>query len=75
MSDWYEIKEGECYHHIWTHALVRVTKVRWLEGFSGLVHWETLNGAKIDGVTSGVQEAQHFAEDFYLVHVSPAAAA
>lgn len=41
------------------------------EGITGLVHWETLNKTKIEGVTSAVQEAQHFLEDFYLVHVSP----
>lgn len=75
MPEWYEINEGECYRHILTRVLVRVTKVRWNEGFTGLVHWETLNGAKIDGVTSGVQEAQHFLEDFYLVHVNPTVAA
>ncbi len=74
MSD-YEINEGECYRHILTHVLVRVTKVRWHEGFTGLVHWEALNQHKIDGVTSGIQEGQHFLEDFSLVHVSPAIAA
>jgi len=71
MSDGYDINEGECYRHIWTHVLVRITKVRWHEGISGLVYWETLNETKIDGVTSGIQEAQHFLEDFYLVHIAP----
>lgn len=75
MSDWYEIKEGERYRHIRTHALVQVTKVRWHEGITGMVYWETLNEAKIDGVTWGIQEAQHFLEDFYLVDISPAVAA
>ncbi len=74
MSD-YEITEGECYRHILKHVVVRVTKVRWHEGFTGLVYWEALNGDKIDGATSGIQEAQHFVEDFYLVHVPPAVAA
>jgi hypothetical protein len=60
MSDGYDINEGECYRHIWTHVLVRITKVRWHAGISGLVYWETLNETKIDGVTSGIQEAQHF---------------
>jgi hypothetical protein len=52
MSDGYDINEGECYRHIWTHVLVRITKVRWHEGISGLVYWETLNETKIDSVTS-----------------------
>lgn len=75
MSDRYEINEGGCYRHILTHALVRVTKVGWDEGFTGLVYWETLNGNKIDGVTSGIQEAQHFVGDFYLIQVPTAIAA
>ena len=75
MSDWREINEGECYCHILTHVVVRVTKIGWDEGFTGLVYWEALNGSKIDGVTSGIQEAQHFVEDFYLVHVLSAIAA
>ena len=75
MSDGYDINEGECYRHILTHVLVRVTKVRWHEGISGLVYWETLNETKIDGVTSGRQEAQHFLEDFYLLQICPAIAA
>lgn len=73
MEDWYEVSEGECYRHRLTGVAVRVTKVRTDGGFTGLVHWETLNGRKIDGVTSEVQEAQHFLDDF--VQVSPAAAA
>ncbi len=73
MSD-FEINEGECYRHILTHAVVRVTKVRWLEGLTGLVYWEALNGHKIEGQTFGIQETQHFLEDFYLVRV-PAAIA
>ena len=72
MSDEHDINEGECYRHIWTHVLVRVIKVRWHEGITGLVYWETLDGTKIDGVTSGIQESQHFLEDFYLVHICPA---
>lgn len=73
MSEWYEINEGDCYCHIWTHVLVRVTKVRWDEGLSGtgLVYWETMNGNKIENVTSGIQETQNFVEDFYLVRVGP----
>lgn len=72
MSEWYEINEGECYRHIMTSVEVRVTKVRWHEGYTGLIHWATLNGAKIDALTFGVQEAQHFLEDFYFLHASPA---
>lgn len=75
MSDLYEINEGECYRHIVTHVVVRVMRVRWHEGFTGLVYWEALNERKINGVTSGIQEAQHFLGDFSLVHVSPAIAA
>lgn len=75
MSDWCEINEGECYRHILTHAVVRVTKIGWDEGFTGLVYWETLNGSKVDGVTSGIQEAQHFVGDFYLVQDLSAIAA
>lgn len=71
MSDWYEVNEGEDYRHVLTRALVRVTRVRWHEGFTGLVYWEAIGGSKVDGVTSGVQETQHFLEDFYLVQVSP----
>ncbi len=75
MSDWWEVSQGECYRHKFTHVLVRVIKVRPHEGFTGLVTWETLNGGKIDGVTSELQEAQHFLEEFDLIHVaSPAAA-
>lgn len=74
MSD-YEINEGECYRHILTHVEVRVLKVRRHEGFTGLVYWEALNGHKIDGVVSGIQEAQHFLADFYLVRVPAAIAA
>ncbi len=74
MSDWYEINEGEHYRHVLTCAVVRVTRVRWHEGSTGLVYWETVGGAKIDGIASGIQEAQHFLEDFYLVNVSPSAA-
>ncbi len=66
MPDWYEVYEGECYRHKLTHGLVRVERVRPLEGVTGLVRWEALNGARIDGVTSEVQEAQHFLEDFDL---------
>lgn len=73
MEGWYEVSESECYRHRLTGVPVRVARVRTDGGFTGLVHWETLNGRKIDGVTSGVQEAQHFLDDF--VHVSPAAAA
>jgi hypothetical protein len=40
-----------------------------------LVYWETLNGSKVDGVTSGIQEAQHFVGDFYLVQDLSAIAA
>ena len=75
MWDGYDINEGECYRHIWTHVLVSVTKVRWHEGISGLVYWETLNGTKIDDVTSGIQEAQHFLEHFYLVQTCSGIAA
>lgn len=75
MSDWYEINEGEHYRHVQTHALVRITRVRWHEGFTGLVYWEAVGGTKIKGMASGIQEAQHFLEDFYLVHVSPSVAA
>lgn len=75
MSDRYEINEGECYRHISTHVVVRVTRVRWHEGFTGLVYWETLDGSKIDGVTSGIQEAQHFLGDFCHIHISPVVAA
>ncbi len=74
MSDRYEINEGDCYRHILTHTVVQVTRVRWHEGFTGSVYWETLSGSKIDGVTSGIQEAQHFLEDFYLIHVPNAVA-
>ncbi len=75
MSEWWEVSEGECYRHKFTHALVRVTRVRPREGFTGLVRWEALNGATIDADSSEVQEAQHFLEEFGLVHVaSPAAA-
>ncbi len=73
MSD-YEINEGECYRHILTHLVARVTKVRWHEGFTGLVYWEALNGHKIDGEVSGIQEAQHFLADFYLIPVPVAIA-
>jgi hypothetical protein len=75
LSDWYEVNKGEHYRHVLSRAVVRVTRVRWHEGSTGLVYWETVGGSKIDGVTSGIQEAQHFLEDFYLVHVSPSAAA
>ena len=75
MSEWYEVKEGECYRHKLTGVLVRVTRVREREGFSGLVRWEVLSGDKVDGVTFEVQEAQHFLEDFDIVHVSPPVAA
>jgi hypothetical protein len=75
MSDGYDVNENGCYRHIWTHMLVRVTKVRWHQGITGLVYWETLNGTTIDGVMSGIQEAQHFLEDFYLVDICPAVAA
>lgn len=71
MSDWYEVNEGEHYRHVLTHARVRVTKVRWHEGFTGLVYWDAVDKAKTEGMASGVQEAQHFLEDFFLVHVSP----
>ncbi len=64
MSDWWEVSQGECYLHKFTHVPVRVTKVRPHEGFTGLVTWETLNGATIDGASSEIQEAQHFLEDF-----------
>ncbi len=75
MSDWWEVSQGECYRHKFTHVLVRVTRVRPREGFTGLVRWESLNGATIDGVSSGVQEAQHFLEDFDVTHIAPSAAA
>jgi hypothetical protein len=58
-----------------THVLVRVSRVRWHQGFTGLVYWEPVDGAKTEGMASGVQEAQHFLEDFFLVHVSPSVAA
>jgi hypothetical protein len=75
MPDWYEVYEGECYRNKFTHGLVRVTRVRPLEGVTGLVRWDALNGAQIDGVTSEVQEAQHFLEDFDLApNSSPVAA-
>ena len=70
MPEWYEVSQGECYRHILTHVVVHVTKIRWHEGFTGLVYWETLNGTKIDGITSGVQEVQHFVEDFVSVPVA-----
>ena len=73
MSD-YEINEGECYRHILAHVVVRVTEVRWHEGFTGLVYWEALNGHNIDGETFGIQETQHFLADFYVVRVPVAAA-
>ena len=66
MSEWYEVDEGECYRHKFTHGLVRVTRVRPREGVTGVVRWEALNGTTIDGVTSEAQEAQHFLEDFDL---------
>lgn len=77
MSDleWYEVAEGECYRHKLTGVLVRVTRVRQLEGITGRVNWEALDGSKIEGVASQVQEAQHFLEDFDLWRVSPAVAA
>ncbi len=75
MSEWYEVIEGECYRRKLTHVLIRVTRVRPREGFTGLVRWEALNDDKIDGVSSGVQEAQHFLEDFDLAHIAPPAAA
>lgn len=71
MSDWYEINEGEHYRHVLTRALVRVSRVRWHEGFTGLVYWEGVGGAQIEGMASRIEEAQHFLEDFYLVQVSP----
>jgi hypothetical protein len=71
MSDWYEVNKGEHYRHVLTRGLVRVVKVRWQEGMTGFIYWEAVGGAKIDGTESGVQEAQHFLEDFYLVHLSP----
>ena len=66
MSEWYEVREGEYYRHKFTHGLVRATRVRPREGVTGLVRWQALNGARIDGVTCEVQEAQHFLEDFDL---------
>ncbi len=75
MSEWYEINAGKCYRNTWTHAVVRVTKVRWHEGFTGMVYWEALNGHKIDGATSGIQEVQHFLEDFCFLYGPPAVAA
>lgn len=75
MSDWYEVNEEEHYRQILTHTLVHVTKVRWHEGFTGLVYWEAVEGTKTESMASGVQEAQHFLEDFFLVRVSPSVAA
>lgn len=75
MSNWDEVNEGEHYRHIMTHAVVRVTRVRWHEGYTGLVYWDAVGGAKIEGIASGIQEVQHFLEDFYRVEVSPSVAA
>lgn len=75
MSDWYEVNEGKHYRHVLTRTVVRATRVRSHEGSTGLVYWETVGDSKIDDVTSGIQEAQHFLEDFYLVQVSPSVAA
>lgn len=75
MSDWWEVGQGKYYRHKFTHVLVCVTKVRPHEGVTGLVTWETQDGGKIDGVTAEVQEAQHFLEDFDIIHVAPPAVA
>ncbi len=73
MDEWYGVREGECYRHRLTGTAVHVSRVREHEGFTGLVRWETLNSGTIDGVTSEVQEAQHFLEDF--LDLSPASMA
>jgi hypothetical protein len=74
-SEWYEVAEGEHYRHKLSGVLVRVTRVRQREGITGLVRWEALDGGKIEGAASQVQEAQHFLEDFDCWRRSPAVAA